>query len=136
MKYLLLVLPLLMGASSSLNLNLPNTNKGYQQDRIRSGNVDCSMAIGAPTSVEFGVVGILNQQNPYENLYLNPDAPVDDGKFIRDVGVYAKINIPIGAPKERIDCTKFYKIELEKQRLELLKLRQELNNLQQLQFEN
>lgn len=94
------------------------------------------MAIGAPTSVEFGVVGILNQQNPYENLYLNPDAPVDDGKFIRDVGVYAKINIPIGAPKERIDCTKFYKIELEKQRLELLKLRQELNNLQQLQFEN
>lgn len=136
MKYLLLVLPLLMGASSSLNLNLPNTNKGYQQDRIRSGNVDCSMAIGAPTSVEFGVVGILNQQNPYESLYLNPDAPVDDGNFIRDVGVYAKINIPIGAPKERIDCTKFYKIELEKQRLELLKLRQELNNLQQLQFEN
>lgn len=134
MKYLLLVLPLLMGASSSLNLNLPNTNKGYQQDRIRSGNVDCSMAIGAPTSVEFGVVGILNQQDP--SLYLNPDAPVDDGKFIRDVGVYAKINIPIGAPKERIDCTKFYKIELEKQRLELLKLRQELNNLQQLQFEN
>lgn len=93
------------------------------------------MAIGAPTSVEFGVVGILNQQNPYESLYLNPDAPVDDN-FIRDVGVYAKINIPIGAPKERIDCTKFYKIELEKQRLELLKLRQELNNLQQLQFEN
>jgi len=91
------------------------------------------MAIGAPTSVEFGVVGILNQQNP--SLYLNPDAPVDDN-FIRDVGVYAKINIPIGAPKERIDCTKFYKIELEKQRLELLKLRQELNNLQQLQFEN
>ena len=136
MKYLLLVLPLLMGASSSLNLNLPNTNKGYQQDRIRSGNVDCSMAIGAPTSVEFGVVGILNQQNPYESLYLNPDAPVDDGNFLRDVGVYAKINIPIGAPKERIDCTKFYKIELEKQRLELLKLRQELNNLQQLQFEN
>ena len=135
MKYLLLVLPLLMGASSSLNLNLPNTNKGYQQDRIRSGQVDCSMAIGAPTSVEFGVVGILNQNNPYESINLNPDAPIDDG-FIRDVGVYAKINIPIGAPKERIDCTKFYKIELEKQRLELLKLRQELNNLQQLQFEN
>jgi hypothetical protein len=133
MKYLLFVLPLLMGASSSLNLNLPNTSGSYQQDRIRSGQVDCSMAIGAPTSVEFGVVGILNQQDPTMNL--NPELPANND-FIRDVGVYAKINIPIGAPKERIDCTKLYKIELEKQRLELLKLRQELNNLQQLQFEN
>lgn len=122
-----------MGASSSLNLNLPNTSGSYQQDRIRSGQVDCSMAIGAPTSVEFGVVGILNQQDPTMNL--NPELPANND-FIRDVGVYAKINIPIGAPKERIDCTKLYKIELEKQRLELLKLRQELNNLQQLQFEN
>lgn len=93
------------------------------------------MAIGGATNVEFGVVGIINQQSPYDNLYGVNQYPDSNG-IIKDVGVYAKINIPIGAPKGRIDCVKLYEIELEKQRLELQQLRQELDNLRALQFEN
>jgi len=60
----------------------------------------------------------------------------DSNDMIRDVGVYARITIPIGAPKQRLDCAKLYLIELEKQRLELFKLKQEIAQLKALQFEN
>jgi hypothetical protein len=53
---------------------------------------------------------------------------------VGDVGVYAKINIPIGGPKERINCNTLYQLELEKKRMEVMKLKAEINNLRQLQF--
>lgn len=120
------------GDSSSLNLNLPTSPGSYKSDRFRADNLDCSMAIGSATNVEFGVVGILEagDQN-------NPIGIYDDNMgSSRDVGVYARITIPIGAPKERLNCNILYKLELEKKRLEVLKLQQELNQLKALQFEN
>ena len=83
--------------------------------------------------MEFGVVGILNQSDPYR--YVESPESYDDS-LVKDVGVYAKINIPIGAPKERLNCNLLYKLEIEKKELELQKLRQEVANLKQLQFEN
>lgn len=98
------------------------------------------MAIGSATRVEFGVVGILNQNDPFSsNIYNNPNFDPNqfrNNDFVRDVGVYGRIVIPIGAPRERLDCAQLYKIELEKQRLELFKLKQEIQQLRQLQFEN
>lgn len=121
--------------NSSVNLNLPNSSRSYQSDRIRAGDLDCSNAIGSATNVEFGVVGILNQGDPYQNLYgTNNVSPYNDD-FMKDIGVYAKINIPIGAPKERINCNILYKLEIEKKELELQRLRQEIQNLKNLQFE-
>jgi len=55
---------------------------------------------------------------------------------MRDVGVYAKITIPIGAPKERLNCNALYKLELQKKRLEVMKLQQEVAQLKALQFED
>jgi len=127
------------GQSSSLNLAIPQTSPNFQNDRIRAGDIECSMAIGSSTNVEFGVVGILNQDDPVYNL-----AQVDPGsafrynndRFIRDVGVYGRITIPIGAPKERLNCNTLYQLELEKKRLEVMRLRQEIENLRALKFEN
>ena len=124
-----------LAQSSSLNLAIPQSPQSYQSDRVRAGDLECSAAIGSSTNVEFGVVGILNQNDPYQNnVYVDPSVRNSDG-FVRDVGVYARMQIPIGAPKERLDCTKLYKLEIEKKELELLKLRQEIKNLQQLKFE-
>lgn len=121
--------------TSSLNLNLPSSPKSFQQDRIRAGDLDCSNAIGSSTNLEFGVVGVLNQNNPYDSIdYGNNVGKNKD--FVKDVGVYARINIPIGGPKERINCNRLFKIEIEKRELELQRLRQEVANLQNLQFEN
>ena len=131
------------GQSSSLNLAIPQSQQSYQSDRIRAGDIECSMAIGSSTNVAFGVVGILNQNNPFSNTAgLDANSAMmyndwrDDNGFVRDVGVYSKITIPIGAPKERLDCNKLYQLELEKKRLEVQKLRQEVRRLQSLQFDN
>lgn len=119
--------------SNSLNLSMPQSPQSYQSDRIRAGDVECSAAIGSSTNVEFGVVGMLNQQDPYLVDGPNPYFYSSDN-FIRDIGVYGKITIPLGAPKERLNCNALYKLELRKKRLEVLKLEQEIQALKSLKF--
>jgi hypothetical protein len=133
-----LVLLLWTGVANgqSLNMNLPNTPQNYQQDRIRAGDLECSMAIGSSTHVEFGVVGLMNEDDPTYGLASgDPYGNYNYDNFMRDVGVYGKIVIPIGAPKERLNCNALYELELRKKRLEVEKLEAELANLRSLQFE-
>ena len=114
--------------ASSLNLALPNNLGSYQSDSFRADGMDCSMAIGASTNVEFGVLGFIN----------NGSTPVttESSGQNRDIGVYARITIPIGAPKNRLDCNELYQLELKKKRTEVQKLERELQNLRNLKFEN
>src|SRR5210317_64437 len=115
------------GQSSSLNLAIPQTSPNFQTDRIRAGDLECSMAIGSSTNVEFGVVGIINQNDPmYDLVQQDPSFRYNNDQFIRDVGVYKRITIPIGAPKKRLNCDILYQLELEKKRLEVMRLRQEI----------
>lgn len=127
----LLCTPLIVlanGTNSSLQLAIPQAPGSYLSDRFRSGEMDCSMGIGSGTNVEFGVTGIINQNNdPLSSNF---------GTRSNDVGVYGRIIIPIGGPKERIDCNVLYKLEMEKKRLEVLKLKEEINKLKGLKFEN
>lgn len=124
------------GQSSSLNLSLPSSPGSYASDRIRtSDNVECSMAIGGSTNVEFGVVGVINQNGPfYNNQGLYPEG-YNPNDVVKDVGVYAKITIPLNAPKQRLDCNKLYQLELERTRMEIQRLKQEVANLRELKFE-
>jgi len=139
MRILLLLLLVICGnafAQSSLNLAIPQSPQSFQQDRVRAGDLECSMAIASSTNVEFGVVGILNQNNPFENQFMiDPVTGQYSDRFVRDVGVYGRINIPIGAPKERLNCNLLYKLELERRKLEVMKLQQEIAQLRRLQFE-
>lgn len=113
--------------NGSLSLALPSSPGSYQSDRFRAGDLDCSMAIGSGTNVEFGVIGIINNSQAL-TTNTSPGA--------KEVGVYGRITIPIGAPKGRVDCTVFYELELSKRRMEIQKLEAELNNLRNLKFEN
>jgi len=123
--------------SSSVNLALPQSQQSFQSDRIRAGNLECSAAIGSSTNVEFGVVGLLNQNDPFYNLAnQDPDFNYNPDTFMRDIGVYGKITIPLGAPKERLNCNTLYQLELRKKRLEVMKLEAELQQLKSLQFED
>tara|TARA_R110000744_G_scaffold308420_2_gene416491 strand:+ start:53 stop:475 length:423 start_codon:yes stop_codon:yes gene_type:complete len=136
MKYILLLIvlvsSLVQADSSSLNLNLPSSQQSYASDRIRAGTLDCQNAIGSSTNVEFGVVGFINSGNEMANPY-ETDMTTSQSR-VGDIGVYAKINIPIGGPKERINCNTLYKLELELKRMEVMKLKAEIDNLKQLQF--
>jgi hypothetical protein len=143
MRLLFVILMLMsvnvMAQSSSVNLALPSTPGSYASDRVRSGQLECSQAIGSATNVEFGVVGILNQNDPYSNFYSQTNVGVtpegyDPNGFVRDIGVYAKITIPIGKPKKRLDCSLLYALELKARALEIRKLEQEIANLKNLKF--
>jgi len=118
------------GASSGLNLQLPSSPSTYGQDSFRAGDLDCKNAIGGATNLEFGMTGIVeNARSPFESEDpLNPTG--------KDIGLYARIIIPLDGPKERINCNTLYKLELQKKQLEVLKLQQELENLKNLQKQN
>jgi hypothetical protein len=140
-KNTLIVLLMLFSArafadANSLNLTLPQTQQNFQSDRIRAGDLECSAAIGSSTNVEFGVVGLLNQSDPTYNLAAgDPYMPYNYDNFMRDIGVYGRIVIPLGAPKERLNCNTLYQLELKKKRLEVLKLEREVQQLRALRFE-
>lgn len=124
--------------SSSVNLSLPGMGQSFGSDSIRTQDgVDCKNSIGGATNLEFGLTGIINNaQSPFSS-----DRGFDSNK---DVGVYARITIPLDKPAQRINCNTLYELELRKKRLEVLKLQEELNALRRLnsqqpveeQFEN
>lgn len=116
--------------NSSLNLQLPSGQSSFGQDKFKAGDLDCSNAIGGATNVEFGMTGIIdNAQGPFSsNDPLNPSE--------KDIGVYARIIIPLDGPKERINCNTLYELELRKKRIEILKLQEELKALQNLNQNN
>lgn len=140
MKYFLTLLLLLSNATTafaeSLNLTLPPSSGNYQSDSIRAGDLDCKNAIGGSVNFEVGVMGIINQNSSYSES-ISTDYSMDDttGAF-KDVGVYAKITIPLDGPKERINCNTLYQLELTKKRLEVRRLEEELRQLRALKFEN
>lgn len=112
--------------SNSLSLSLPNSSMGYQSDKFRAGELDCSNAIGSATQLEFGVTGLIQGGTSFTN-----------GKKVGDIGVYSRIIIPLGKrAKSRIDCNRLYELELQKKELEVMKLKQEINQLRSLSFEN
>tara|TARA_R110000764_G_scaffold53772_1_gene117170 strand:- start:1741 stop:2130 length:390 start_codon:yes stop_codon:yes gene_type:complete len=108
--------------NSSLSLSLPSPPMNYQSDSFSTGNMRCSNAVGGGVNLEYGVTGVLSG--------------LDTNSKGRDIGVYARIVIPLDKPKARINCNDLYQIELTQRRLEIQKLRDEIEALRNLQTEN
>jgi len=114
--------------NSGIGVTLPGMSSSYGQDSIRAGDLDCKNSIGGATNLEFGVTGVVdNYQSPFGGGNFDPTRSSE-----RDIGVYARITIPLDKPKERINCNSLYQLELRKKRLEVLKLQQELEALKRL----
>jgi len=116
--------------NSSIGLQLPNAGSTYGQDSIRTQEgLDCKNAIGGATQLEFGVTGVIDNYNsPFDS-----SNGMDSSK---DVGVYARIVIPLDKPKQRINCNTLYELELRRKRIEVLKLQEELEALRKLNQQN
>lgn len=112
-------------AEGSLSLQMPTPPMNYQSDRFRAGNLDCSNAIGGGTNLELGVMGGIS--NVGGGYALEPQS--------KDIGVFARIVIPLDKPRSRINCNELYMLELQQRRLEIMKLQEELEQLRQLQEE-
>ena len=132
-KYALLLLVLVgtaMAESSSMSLSLPNSGMSYGTDSIKAGDLDCKNSIGGSTNFELGLTGVINNVT---GIFSTEDINNPQSK---DVGVYARLVIPLDAPTERINCNTLYQLELQHRRLEIEKLRAEIEMLKQMQFEN
>ena len=105
--------------NSSLSLALPSTPMNYQSDSFSTGIMRCSNAVGGGVNLEYGVTGVISG--------------LDTNSRGKDIGVYARIVIPLDKPKARINCDDLYQIELTQRRLEIQKLRDELEALKNLQ---
>ena len=105
--------------NSSLSLALPNPPMNYQSDSFLTGSTRCSNAVGGGVNLEYGVTGVLSG--------------LDTNSRGKDIGVYARIVIPLDKPKSRINCDDLYQIELAQRRLEIQKLRDEIEALRNLQ---
>ena len=117
-----------MAENSSLNLALPGTSSAYGQDSFRAGELDCKNSIGGGTNFEFGVTGIIDNYSSPFNSRSN-----STGDSTKDIGVYARVTIPLDGPSERVNCNTLYQLELKKKRLEVEKLERELEKLRALQ---
>lgn len=132
-RYALLLLVLsgaAMAESSSMSLSLPSSGMSYGTDSIKAGDLDCKNSIGGSTNFELGLTGVINNVT---GLFTDDDINNPQSK---DVGVYARLIIPLDAPSERINCNTLYQLELQHRRLEIEKLRQEIEMLKSMQFEN
>ena len=113
--------------SNSLSLSLPSAGAGYQSDTFRdSDGNSCSHALGSGSTLEFGVTGLLQGSTVSRQA-------------IKDIGVYSRITIPIGAKlskRSRLNCNRLYELTLQAKNLEWLRLQSELNKLKALAFEN
>jgi len=131
---LLVISTSVLAGSSGINLQLPSAPSIYGQDSFRAGDLDCKNAIGGSTNFEFGITGIVDNS---VGLFGSEDP---DNPTTKDIGLYARMIIPLDGPAERVNCNTLYKLELQKKHLEVLLLEQQLENLKKLQtnqdFEN
>ena len=114
--------------STSLNLQLPSSGSSFGTDSIKAGDLDCSNSIGGSLLFDMGMTGIVN--NAVAPIIGKPDPLNPETK---QLGIYARIVIPLDAPRERINCNTLYNLELQARRLEVEKLRQEIELLKSMQ---
>ena len=132
---LLLLCTQSMAESTSMSLSLPGSSSSNGTDSVSMDQMKCSNSISGGTLFEVGMTGVIN--NAIAPLIGKQDPNNPQSK---DVGLYARIIIPLDGPAERINCNSLYQLMLQKQRLEMTKLRQEINLLKEMQtntsFEN
>ena len=124
---LLLLCTQAVAESSSMSFSIPSISSVSGNDSIRAGDLDCKNAIGGSTNFEIGMTGVIN------NAVVPIIGKEGNDPQTKDIGLYARLIIPLDAPSERINCNTLYQLELQRRRLEVERLKQEIEYLKQLQ---
>ena len=124
---LLLLSSQVIADSSSMSFSIPSMSSVSGSDSIRAGDLDCKNAIGGSTNFEIGMTGVIN------NAVVPIIGKEGNDPQTKDIGLYARLIIPLDAPNERINCNTLYQLELQRRRLEVERLKQEIEYLRQLQ---
>jgi len=124
---LLLLATQTVADSNSMSFSLPSISSVSGSDSIRAGDLDCKNAIGGSTNFEIGMTGVIN------NAVVPIIGKEGNDPQTKDIGLYARLIIPLDAPNERINCNTLYQLELQRRRLEVERLKQEIEYLKLMQ---
>lgn len=124
---LLLLSSQVIAESSSMSFSIPSISSVSGSDSIRAGDLDCKNAIGGSTNFEIGMTGVIN------NAVVPIIGKEGNDPQTKDIGLYARLIIPLDAPNERINCNTLYQLELQRRRLEVERLKQEIEYLKLMQ---
>ena len=127
---LLLLSSQVIADSNSMSFSLPSISSVSGSDSIRAGDLDCKNSIGGSTNFEIGMTGVINNALVPIIGKEDPNNPQS-----KDIGLYARLVIPLDGPSERINCNTLYQLELQRRRLEVERLKQEIEYLKMIQNE-
>jgi hypothetical protein len=106
---------------------------GGDEIRARDGTA-CRQGNHIGPTLDFGITASKNNtetasgQSPIINNYnynnVDPGMNSNNNSLGGDVGVYARVVIPLGSEPERVDCTVLYNLEIERLQLELKRLKE------------
>ena len=125
---LLLLSSQVIADSNSMSFSLPSMSSVSGSDSIRAGDLDCKNSIGGSTNFEIGMTGVINNAIVPIIGKEDPNNPQS-----KDIGLYARLVIPLDGPSERINCNTLYQLELQRRRLEVERLKQEIEYLKRIQ---
>ena len=125
---LLLLSTQVIADSNSMSFSLPSISSVSGSDSIRAGDLDCKNSIGGSTNFEIGMTGVINNALVPIIGKEDPNNPQS-----KDIGLYARLVIPLDGPSERINCNTLYQLELQRRRLEVERLKQEIEYLKRIQ---
>ena len=125
---LLLLNTQVIADSNSMSFSLPSMSSVSGSDSIRAGDLDCKNSIGGSTNFEIGMTGVINNAIVPIIGKEDPNNPQS-----KDIGLYARLVIPLDGPSERINCNTLYQLELQRRRLEVERLKQEIEYLKRIQ---
>jgi hypothetical protein len=125
---LLLLSSQVIADSNSMSFSLPSMSSVSGSDSIRAGDLDCKNSIGGSTNFEIGMTGVINNALVPIIGKEDPNNPQS-----KDIGLYARLVIPLDGPSERINCNTLYQLELQRRRLEVERLKQEIEYLKRIQ---
>jgi len=125
---LLLLSSQVIADSNSMSFSLPSMSSVSGSDSIRAGDLDCKNSIGGSTNFEVGMTGVINNATVPIIGKEDPNNPQS-----KDIGLYARLVIPLDGPSERINCNTLYQLELQRRRLEVERLKQEIEYLKRIQ---
>jgi hypothetical protein len=111
----------------------PINSRGGDEVRARDGT-SCHQGNYVGPTLDVGVTGTHNTNSansgqPVINNYNYNDnsggAGMSNSSSVGgDIGVYARLVIPLGDDPNRVDCTKLYSLEIERLELELKRLKE------------
>lgn len=109
---------LLLTAVMSFNavaISLPSARLPSGSDRVSGSGVTCDSSISPDAYLEVGAYGT---QNANDRDYYNSSNSWDNSDA-NEAGAFVRVVVPIGGPKERLNCGRLYDLEIQRLQYEL-----------------